>query len=86
MDSPQKRGLPDFLNVPAAAIVTAIEDNHRSIGFSAIGDEFYATDTHGVYPEGSIPGPYLKPFADDKAAVENYYRLERTNRIFGPRN
>lgn len=62
------------------------EDNHQPIGFAAIGDDFYATDTHGVYPEGSIPTPYLKPFADDKTAVEKYYRLERANRIFERRN
>ncbi|OOG38106.1 hypothetical protein B0E51_14735 [Rhodanobacter sp. C05] len=60
------------------------EDNHQPIGFSAIGREFYATDAHGVYPEGSIPATYLKPFTDDKAAVEDYYRLEKANRIFEP--
>ena len=60
------------------------EDNRRRIGFAAIGNEFYATDAAGVYPEGNIPPPYLKPFADDKATVENYYRLEKTNRVFEP--
>jgi lipoteichoic acid synthase len=51
------------------------------IGFAAIGDEFYATDTAGAYPEDGVPAKYAKPFADEKKQVQIYYQLERENRI-----
>lgn len=58
------------------------EDNHRPIGIAAIGNEFYATDTLGVFPEGSVPAALRAPFAAGRAAVIRYYRLEQANRLF----
>jgi hypothetical protein len=53
-----------------------------AIGMAAIGSEFFATDTNGVYPEGQIPEPYKAAFLDKKRLVERYYQLEAQNRIF----
>lgn len=62
------------------------EDNHQSIGFSAIGSEFFATDATGVHPEQALPVADRAAFATDKARVERYYRLERQHRIFPARH
>jgi lipoteichoic acid synthase len=58
------------------------EPNPDPIGFTAIGNEFYATDADGVYPESSVPIKYKKSFADYKRRVEDYYQLEKVNRVF----
>lgn len=51
------------------------------MGFAAIGNEFYATDSDGAYPEDSVPAKYAGPFSTDKAQVQAYYQLEQENRI-----
>jgi phosphoglycerol transferase MdoB-like AlkP superfamily enzyme len=51
-------------------------------GMVAMGQEFFATDEHGVYNESEIPASYRADFNKRKQVVELYYRLERENRIF----
>lgn len=58
------------------------EKDNRQIGFAAIGNEFFATDIAGVYPENSVPAKYAKSFSEGKQLVESYYQLEQQNRIF----
>jgi len=62
--------------------MSLFEDNHQSIGFSAIGNEFFAIDANGVHPEQALPMVHNQAFAADKAKVERYYQLERQHRIF----
>ncbi|HTV85944.1 MAG TPA: LTA synthase family protein [Dyella sp.] len=52
------------------------------IGMAAIGDEFFATDPAGVYPEADVPEQYKKAFLQKKQLVERYYQLEAQNRLF----
>lgn len=51
-------------------------------GMVAMGQEFFATDEHGVYNENEVPATYRADFNKRKQVVELYYRLERENRIF----
>lgn len=57
------------------------ESTPNKIGFAAIGNEFYATDSSGAYPENDIPHEHVGEFSRDKAEIETYYRLEQENRI-----
>jgi hypothetical protein len=61
---------------------TLFEPAEGRFGFSAIGNDFLATDRHTVYAEAELPEAYRAEFARRKAAVQLYYRLERENRIF----
>ena len=57
------------------------EEKPGSIGFAAIGNEFFATDATGAYPQDAIPAQYASEFSKDRNRVETYYRLEQQNRI-----
>lgn len=58
------------------------EPGKSAIGFAAIGNEFFATDSAGAYPENSLPLKYAKEFSEGRSEVQNYYQLERENRVF----
>ena len=60
------------------------EKSPESIGFAAIGNEFFATDSNGVYPERNVPKKYEAQFSDGKKLIDSYYQLEKENRVFGP--
>jgi len=60
------------------------EKSPESIGFAAIGNEFFATDSNGVYPESNVPKKYEAQFSDGKKLIDSYYQLEKENRVFGP--
>lgn len=64
--------------------LSLFEKPPSAIGFAAIGNEFYATDALGVYPEDTVPDKYKKPFNEYKKRVQYYYQLEKADRIFDP--
>jgi phosphoglycerol transferase MdoB-like AlkP superfamily enzyme len=62
--------------------ISLFERDKGSMGFAAIGNEFYATDSQGAYPAGSIPVKYAEQFSIKRDQVQAYYQLERENRVF----
>lgn len=58
------------------------EPRGGSMGFAAIGNQFYATDADGVYPEDDVPTKYARQFSEEKKRVQTYYQLETENRVF----
>ncbi len=57
------------------------EQSSGSMGFAAIGNEFYATDADRAYPADAIPAKYARQFSDEKKRVQAYYQLEQENRV-----
>ena len=53
-------------------------------GVSALGQEFFATDSEAVYYQNQIPAKYQDEFLKQVEQVKNYYLLESENRIFQP--
>jgi len=62
----------------------SIFEGHRLLpfGVAAIGNQFYATDKQGVYNEHALPETYQTAFLKYKAYIQNYYRLEKADRIY----
>ncbi len=57
------------------------EQRGGSMGFAAIGNEFYATDADRAYPADAVPAKYARQFSDEKKRVQGYYQLELENRV-----
>jgi phosphoglycerol transferase MdoB-like AlkP superfamily enzyme len=53
-------------------------------GVSALGHEFFATDSEAVYYQNQIPAKYQDEFLKQVEQVKKYYLLESENRIFQP--
>ena len=60
------------------------EPREIPFGVSALGQEFFATDSEAVYYQNQIPAKYQNEFLKQVEQIKNYYLLESENRIFQP--
>jgi phosphoglycerol transferase MdoB-like AlkP superfamily enzyme len=62
----------------------SIFERHRLLPFGmvAIGRQFYATDKDGVHSEENMPAVYQENFLKYKAYIQQYYQLEKADRIY----
>lgn len=58
--------------------------NNQAMGFAAIGEQFYATDSNGVYTEDDVPAQWKSRFSLRRDEVQTYYELEKENRLYLP--
>ncbi len=61
---------------------TIFSGRNLPFGVAAIGQEFYVTDTTGVYSEVEVPDAYRAEFERRKKVIELYYQMEMQNRVF----
>jgi phosphoglycerol transferase MdoB-like AlkP superfamily enzyme len=61
---------------------TVFSTRKLPFGVAAIGQEFYVTDTSGVYSEAEVPDAYRADFQRRKKVIELYYQMESQNRVF----